>query len=67
MKLIAETKGKSRIYVSSKSYAAKKVSLELARKFFNSSRYAQRINTSFCLVITNQQSPDSVDSVARKL
>ena len=29
-------------------------------------RHAQSINTSFCLVITNQQSPDSGDFVARK-
>ena len=29
-------------------------------------RHAQRINTSFCLVTTNQQSPDSGDFVARK-
>ena len=29
-------------------------------------RHTQRINTSFRLVITNQQSPDSGDFVARK-
>ena len=29
-------------------------------------RHAQRINTSFCLVITNQQSPDFGDFVERK-
>ena len=28
--------------------------------------HAQRINTSFCLITTNQQSPDSGDFVARK-
>ena len=37
----SKNKGKeSRIYMSCNSHAAKKVSLELMRKFFNSSHYA---------------------------
>ena len=39
-------------YVSRKSHGAKKVSRELARKFFNRLCYTQRINTSFSFIIT---------------
>ena len=49
VEMIAETKGKSRIYVSRKSHVAKKVSRELAHKFFNNSHMHKGLTLLYAL------------------